>query len=137
MDRPLAPEVQRHDRRRRSLQIALPALIVVLLIVWLPGWMRPSIPRARLRTARVTTGPIEAAIMALSPPKSSAMIDAGGRCRLRCLLSLSTGGETLMASRKMLTDCWPGGVASTSGSVSRSPDVEAGGARRRGLEGVR
>ena len=46
------------------LQIALPLLIVVLLIAWLPGWLRPSIPRARLRTARVTAGPIEAAIMA-------------------------------------------------------------------------
>lgn len=46
------------------LQIALPLLVVALLIVWLPGWMRPSIPRVRLRTARVTTGPIEAAIMA-------------------------------------------------------------------------
>jgi HlyD family secretion protein len=64
VDRPLAPEVQRHDQRRRLLQIALPLLVVVLLIVFLPGWMRPSIPRARLRTARVTTGPIEAAIMA-------------------------------------------------------------------------
>lgn len=64
MDRPLDPEVQRLDRRRRVLQIALPLVIVTLLIVWLPGWMRPSIPRARLRTAPVTTGPIEAAIMA-------------------------------------------------------------------------
>jgi HlyD family secretion protein len=64
VDRPLDPEVQRLDRRRRVLQIALPLVIVTLLIVWLPGWMRPSIPRARLRTAPVTTGPIEAAIMA-------------------------------------------------------------------------
>jgi HlyD family secretion protein len=54
----------RHDRRRRVLQIALPLLVVGLLVAWLPGWLRPSIPRARLRTAHVTTGPIEAAIMA-------------------------------------------------------------------------
>jgi HlyD family secretion protein len=64
VDRPLAPEVQRLDRRRRVLQIALPLLLLTLVIVWLPGWLRPSVPRARLRTARVTTGPIEAAIMA-------------------------------------------------------------------------
>ena len=44
--------------------MALPLLVVALMIVWLPGWLRPSIPRARLRTARVTAGPIEAAIMA-------------------------------------------------------------------------
>jgi HlyD family secretion protein len=53
-----------HDRRRRVLQIALPLLVVALLLAWLPGWLRPSISRDRLRTARVTTGPIEAAIMA-------------------------------------------------------------------------
>ena len=64
VDRPLAADVVSHDRRRRVLQIALPLLVVALLIAWLPGWLRPSIPRARLRTARVTTGPIEAAIMA-------------------------------------------------------------------------
>jgi HlyD family secretion protein len=64
VDRPLSDEVQRHDRRRRIVQVALPLVLVALVIVWLPGWMRPSIPRARLRFARVTTGPIEAAIMA-------------------------------------------------------------------------
>jgi HlyD family secretion protein len=64
VDRPLAPEIQRRDRRRRVMQIALPLLVVALLLAWLPGWLRPSFPRARLRTARVTAGPIEAAIMA-------------------------------------------------------------------------
>ncbi len=64
MDRPLAEEVLRHDRRRRVVQIALPLLVVALLVAWLPGWLRPSIARARLRIAAVTTGPIEAAIMA-------------------------------------------------------------------------
>jgi HlyD family secretion protein len=64
VDRPLADDVVSHDRRRRVLQIALPLLVVALVIAWLPGWLRPSIPRARLRTALVTTGPIEAAIMA-------------------------------------------------------------------------
>ena len=64
VDRPLAADVVSHDRRRRVLQVALPLLVVALVITWLPGWLRPSIPRARLRTALVTTGPIEAAIMA-------------------------------------------------------------------------
>jgi HlyD family secretion protein len=64
VDRPLSEEVQRHDRRRRILQVAVPLVLIALVMVWLPGWMRPSIPRARLRFARVTTGPIEAAIMA-------------------------------------------------------------------------
>jgi HlyD family secretion protein len=64
VDRPLSADVVSHARRRRVLQIAPPLLVVALLVAWLPGWLRPSIPRARLRTARVTTGPIEAAIMA-------------------------------------------------------------------------
>jgi HlyD family secretion protein len=46
------------------MQIGAPLVLVALVMVWLPGWMRPSIPRARLRFARVTAGPIEAAIMA-------------------------------------------------------------------------
>jgi HlyD family secretion protein len=46
------------------LQVAVPILLVAMFIVWLPGWMRPSVNRARIRTARVTTGPIEAVIMA-------------------------------------------------------------------------
>ena len=64
MDRVLAPEVRRQDRRRRVVQIAAPLLIVALLVIWLPGWMRPSVSRARIRTARVTLGPVEAVIMA-------------------------------------------------------------------------
>jgi HlyD family secretion protein len=46
------------------MQIGAPLVLIALVMVWLPGWMRPSIPRARLRFARVTAGPIEAAIMA-------------------------------------------------------------------------
>ena len=46
------------------LQIAVPTLVVVLVVLWLPGWLRPSVNRARIRTARVTTGPVEAVIMA-------------------------------------------------------------------------
>ena len=66
VDRPLAADVVSCARRRRVLQVALPLLVVALLLAWLPGWLRPSIPSARLRTAVVTMGPIEAAIMATS-----------------------------------------------------------------------
>ena len=46
------------------LQVGIPLLVVTLLVIWLPGWMRPSVVRARIRTARVTAGPVEAVIMA-------------------------------------------------------------------------
>jgi HlyD family secretion protein len=64
VDRELAPEVRRRDRLRRLFQAGIPILIVAILIVWLPGWMRPVVSRARIRTAQVTTGPVDAVIMA-------------------------------------------------------------------------
>ena len=64
VDRALPPEVRRQNRLRRLFQVAIPLVLVTLLIVWLPGWVRPSVSRARLRTAPVTVGPVEAVIMA-------------------------------------------------------------------------
>ena len=42
----------------------VPVLAVVLLLAWLPDLLRPGVSRARIRTARVTTGPVDAMIMA-------------------------------------------------------------------------
>lgn len=64
MDRPLSPEVQRQDRLRRVLRIVVPLVIVGTIVAYLPGWMRPGVDRSRIRTARVTAGPVEAVIMA-------------------------------------------------------------------------
>jgi HlyD family secretion protein len=64
VDRELAPETRRRDRRRQLLQSVVPLAIVGLLVAWLPGWLRPSVARTSIRTARVTTGPVEAVIMA-------------------------------------------------------------------------
>jgi HlyD family secretion protein len=46
------------------LKIVVPLVIVAAVISSLPGWMRPAVSRERIRTARVTTGPIEAVITA-------------------------------------------------------------------------
>jgi HlyD family secretion protein len=46
------------------LKIVVPLAIVAAVISSLPGWMRPAVSRERIRTARVTTGPIEAVITA-------------------------------------------------------------------------
>jgi HlyD family secretion protein len=64
VDRDLSPGIRRQDRLRKSLKVAIPILIGGLVIVWLPGWIRPSVSRARIRTAIVTAGPVEAVIMA-------------------------------------------------------------------------
>jgi HlyD family secretion protein len=64
VDRPLPPEVERQDRLRRVVKIAVPVVLVAVVLAALPGWMRPSVARSRIRTARVTVGPIEAVITA-------------------------------------------------------------------------
>ncbi len=42
----------------------VPVLAVVLLVAWLPDLLRPGVSRTRVRTGRVTTGPVDAMIMA-------------------------------------------------------------------------
>lgn len=64
MDRAIEPEVQRRQWLMRAVKIAVPALAVVLVIVSLPGFMRPSVSRQYVRTAKVTAGPIDAIVTA-------------------------------------------------------------------------
>jgi HlyD family secretion protein len=64
VDRPLPSDVERQNRLRRVLKIVVPVAIVAAVLTSLPGWMRPAVSRERIRTARVTTGPIEAVITA-------------------------------------------------------------------------
>ena len=64
VDRELAPEVQSQAKRRTLARVGLPLLLLAVLIIWLPGWIRPSLNRARVRTAVVTAGPVESVIMA-------------------------------------------------------------------------
>jgi HlyD family secretion protein len=64
VDRPLTADTLRRDRLRAALKIAVPLLLVAAILAWLPGWMRPTIAKTRLRTAVVTVGPLDASITA-------------------------------------------------------------------------
>lgn len=64
MDREIAANVQRRARLRQVATVALPLLLAAAAIGLLPSWLRPSVSAARLRTAVVTTGPIDASISA-------------------------------------------------------------------------
>jgi HlyD family secretion protein len=64
VDRPLDSAIQRKEGLTRIVKGVVPIVALVLLIVWLPGFIRPSVNRQRVRTAKVTTGPIEAVISA-------------------------------------------------------------------------
>ena len=64
MDRPLPPEIERQDRLRRVVKIAVPIVVIAVVLAALPGWIRPSVTRSRIRTALVSAGPVEAVITA-------------------------------------------------------------------------
>ena len=64
MDRALDPELLRSGRRRRILVGVAATSAIALLFFVLPGWLRPSVRRDALRTARVERGPVEAVLRA-------------------------------------------------------------------------
>jgi HlyD family secretion protein len=64
MDRPLPTSLVRRYHARQVFQVALPVIALAAIVALLPGWMRPTLTRARLRTAVVQSGPIEAVITA-------------------------------------------------------------------------
>jgi HlyD family secretion protein len=64
VDRDIAPSERRRRVGVRVMATAVPIVAVLLLVAWLPDLMRPAVPRARIRTARVAAGPVDAMIMA-------------------------------------------------------------------------
>jgi HlyD family secretion protein len=64
VDRDIAPSERRRRVGVRVMVTAVPVVALVLLMVWLPDLLRPGVARARIRTAGVTTGPVDAMIMA-------------------------------------------------------------------------
>ena len=64
MDRSIDPGIQRRRWVRRI--AAGGALLATLVSVstLISGWMRPSVARRSLRTARVDRGPVEATLLA-------------------------------------------------------------------------
>lgn len=64
MDRPLTSAQVRSNRFRRMAAVGFPVVAFAAAIAFLPGWVRPSLDRARIRTAMVQSGPIEAVITA-------------------------------------------------------------------------
>jgi HlyD family secretion protein len=64
MDRPLAPEIPRRQRRRRLAFGGTAACVAVVAYLWLPSIVGPTISRDRIRTARVERGIVDATIAA-------------------------------------------------------------------------
>jgi HlyD family secretion protein len=64
VDRPLDETFRRSRTLKRAGFSLAGVLLVLVILLWGPGWISPSIPRSRVRTARVDAGPIEAVISA-------------------------------------------------------------------------
>lgn len=64
VDRDIASHVQRQHRLKGVARIVVPIVVVGVALVLLPGWLRPTIAAARIRTAAVTVGGIDASITA-------------------------------------------------------------------------
>ncbi|MBI4914895.1 MAG: HlyD family efflux transporter periplasmic adaptor subunit [Acidobacteria bacterium] len=64
MDRPLDSQYLKDRRRKRMIGGGAALAVLAILLIWGPGWIRPTISRSRIRTARVEAGPIEAVITA-------------------------------------------------------------------------
>jgi len=64
MDRELEVGERRRLMRRRIAMGSGAVMGSILLLLLLPGWLRPSISRSRIRTARVERGDVEAVISA-------------------------------------------------------------------------
>ena len=64
MDRPLDEGFRRARTAKRVGLSAAGLALAVVVLVWGPGWISPSIAKSRIRTARVDVGPIEAVIEA-------------------------------------------------------------------------
>jgi HlyD family secretion protein len=64
VDREIAASERRRRVGVRVMVTVVPVIAVVLLMAWLPDLLRPTVSRARIRTARVTAGPVDAMIEA-------------------------------------------------------------------------
>jgi HlyD family secretion protein len=64
MDRDLEPTERRRELLTRAARWAVPLAAVLVLLALLPGWLRPSLDRDRLRTALVERGAVEGAVSA-------------------------------------------------------------------------
>lgn len=64
MDRPLTQDFLRRQNVQRGLKLGGAALVVMVSLTLISGWLHPSVNRNRIRTAKVELGPIEATITA-------------------------------------------------------------------------
>jgi HlyD family secretion protein len=103
MDRPIPPRELLLKARRRHLGWILGAGALLALILMLPGWVTPTLPRAQLRTAVVERGAIDAALTAtgLVLPEHEFVVTSPEASRV--LQTLHQPGDTVAAGEPILS----------------------------------
>lgn len=105
MDRPIDPKINRQRILRRILLTTLAVAVAAILLTLLLGWMRPSIKRERIRTARAQSGEVTATLDAsgLVVPEAEFMLTAPLATRIVSVL-LPTGSSVKVGQPIMLLD---------------------------------
>jgi HlyD family secretion protein len=102
MDRELDASFRRGIVRRRVAWIAGSLALGVAILVFLPGWLRPSVARERIRTGKVDRGPIEGIVEASGQviPAFEAVLSSPAEARVEKILKRP--GEVVKAGEEIL-----------------------------------
>ena len=103
MDRPIPARELLSRTRRRFLGWCVGAGSLLVLGLFVSGWVTPSLPRAELRTARVERGAIDATLTAsgLVLPEHEFVVTSPGPSRV--LKTLHQPGDTVAAGEPILS----------------------------------
>ncbi|HVT58102.1 MAG TPA: HlyD family efflux transporter periplasmic adaptor subunit [Thermoanaerobaculia bacterium] len=95
MDRAIDDSARRWRAGRRLAAAAAAAALLAALLVLLPGWLRPSLSRARILTARVERGPLQAVLSATGTVVPAFEQALSSPVETRVLQLLKRPGDTL------------------------------------------
>lgn len=102
MDRELDVSFRRRLMARRVGMGGAGVALVVAVLLFLPGWLRPSVDRDRIRTARVERGPVEATVQASGTviPAFESVLSAPVEARVQKILKRP--GERVVVGDEIL-----------------------------------
>jgi HlyD family secretion protein len=102
MDRELDASYRKGLLRRRVAWVGGSVALVVAVLLFLPGWLRPSIARERIRTGKVDRGPIEGIVEASGQviPAFEGVLSSPVEARVEKILKRP--GEVVRAGEEIL-----------------------------------
>jgi len=102
MDRELPAHVRRRHRIKQILRVVVGAAAALGLLVWLTGMLKPTLKRARIRTATVERGPLESVITAAGTVQPANEQAISSPIEARILRVLHQPGAVLEAGEPIL-----------------------------------